>query len=155
MIRRRRLLCALLAACALPLQASEPAALPLAADLRGDAQASPVVLLLFSLPGCHYCEAVRREHLVPMRQDGRFAGRIEILEVDMASDAPLRDFSGAQLTHQRFAARHGVRIAPTVMALARSGALLGEPIVGAKIADFYGYYLDALVERALAPQGRR
>lgn len=154
MTPRRRVLCALLAACALPLQASESAALPLAADLR-DAQAGPVVLVLFSLPGCHYCEAVRREHLVPMRRDGRFAGRIEILEVDMASDAALRDFSGALLTHQRFAARHGVKIAPTVMALARSGALLGEPIVGAKIADFYGYYLDALVERALAAQGRR
>lgn len=152
---RRRALCLALAAAWLPAGAREAEALPLAHDLRGDAQSTPVVLVLFSLPGCHYCDGVRSTHLVPLRREGGLGGRVAIVEVDLSSDAPVRDFSGALVTHRQLAAALGVKIAPTVMALGRDGKPLAEPLVGAKIADFYGYYLDALLERALAAQGLR
>lgn len=130
------------------------AGLRLPEDLRQETAAVPegVVLVLFSLPGCRYCDEVRAQHLLPLAEEQR--GRLALLEVDMASDRALRDFSGARVTHRAFARAQGARIAPTVMAF-RRGERVGEPIVGAKIPEFYGHYLAGLLDRARAPQGRR
>lgn len=149
----RRGLCALLAASFLPARADEASALPSASDLRRDAQGGRVLLILFSLPGCHYCEAVRSQHLVPMQREAELRERLAIVEVDISSDALLSDFSGKQVSHRGFAASHGISIAPTVMALGASGVPIGKPLVGAGIPDYYGYYLQALLERAFAAQG--
>ena len=151
----RRGLCALLAAAFLPARAGEVSALPSASDLRRDAQGNRVVLILFSLPGCHYCDAIRSQHLLPVHRDAALRERLAIVEVDISSDASLRDLSGQAVTHRSFAASHGVSIAPTVMALGTTGAPLGKPIVGAGIPDFYGHYLEQLLERAFAAQGLR
>jgi thioredoxin-related protein len=135
----------------LPVRAAER--LAAATDLRADAQNANAVLVLFSLPGCSYCEAVRAQHLLPLQRER--GARLAIREVDMASDAPLLDFSGARLSQRDFARRHGARIAPTVMAFRAGGERAGEPIVGAKIPEFYGHYLEQLLAAALAPQGLR
>lgn len=124
-----------------------------AADLQGDARNAEAVLVLFSLPGCSYCEAVREQHLLPLQRER--GARLAIREVDMASDAPLRDFSGARVSHREFARRHGARLAPTVMAFRAGGQPAGEPVVGAKIPEFYGHYLENLLAAALWPQGLR
>lgn len=148
----RRALCAAIAAAWLPARADTPA-LPLASDLHRAAQGNRVLLVLFSLPGCHYCDDVRSQHLVPMHRHAALRERLAIVEVDISSDALLHDASGNPVTHRRFAASHGVSIAPTVMALGAGGAPLGNPLIGAGIPDFYGYYLQELLERALAAQG--
>ena len=76
-------------------------------------------------------------------------------EADAEIDAMLRDFDGTLVSHRAFARVHAARIAPTVVAFDGRGARRGKPIVGAKIPEFYGHYLGALLERALAPQGLR
>jgi hypothetical protein len=148
----RRKLCLLLAAAALPARAHE--ALPAAVDLRQDAQHG-AVLVLFSLPGCRYCEAVRREHLSPLLREARPGREVRVREVDMSSAAPLTDFAGVRVTHMQFARANGVRLAPTVMGFAAGGRAAGRPIVGAKIPEFYGYYLANLVDEARGAQGLR
>ena len=147
---RRRSLCLLLAGAVIPARAGN--GLPAAVDLQRDASEG-AVLVLFSLPGCSYCEAVRTQHLLPMQREQ--GGRLAIREVDMASDALLRDFAGARVSQRQFARAQGARIAPTVMAFGRGGGRAGEPIVGAKIPEFYGHYLEELLAAALGPQGLR
>jgi hypothetical protein len=134
--------------------AAAAAGLPVPTDLREETAPAPegVVLVLFSLSRCRYCDEVRAQHLLPLAKEQR--GRLPILEVDMASDKMLRDFSGARVTQRAFARAQGAKIAPTVMAF-RRGERVGEPIVGAKIPEFYGHYLAGLLDRARAPQGRR
>lgn len=127
---------------------------PPAQDLRREASGG-AVLVLFSLPGCRYCDEVRALHLRPLLRDPQLRDRVAIREVDLSSDAPIVDFTGERTTHRAFARRHGAGIAPTVVALRADGSRAGEAIVGAKIPEFYGHYLDALVRRALEPQGRR
>ena len=148
---RRRSLCLLLASAAVPVHAADR--LPTAVDLRSDSEHGKAVLVLFSLPGCGYCEVVRAQHLLPMHRE--HARRIAIREVDIASDAPLRDLTGARVSHRQFARTQGARIAPTVMAFGRGGERAGEPIVGAKIPEFYGHYLENLLAAVLGPQGLR
>ena len=133
--------------------AADTAGLPVASDLRQDARRAPqgVVLVLFSLPGCRYCDEVRSQHLAPLRGDAALKDRVALREVDMSSDAMLRDFNGASVSHRAFARSHGARIAPTVVAFDGRGARRGEPLVGAKIPEFYGHYLGKLLDEALAP----
>jgi thiol-disulfide isomerase/thioredoxin len=132
--------------------AAAGAGLPRPGDLREAAETARegVVLVLFSLPGCHYCDEVRAQHLVPLLAEQR--GRVAIVEVDLASRDALHDFSGVRVTQRDFARAQGARLAPTVMAF-RGGERIGEPIVGAKIPEFYGHYLAQLLDRARSPSG--
>ena len=112
-IDRRRFL---LLACAVALgtpavvsTAASPAQIPLATDLGADGRLSrsrkaPIVIL-FSLPGCPYCEIVRRSHLGPMLRDPRQGERVIIRQIDVGSDQGLVGFRGERTTHAAIAGR--------------------------------------------------
>jgi thioredoxin-like negative regulator of GroEL len=128
--------------------------LPLAADLQADGRDSrsrrvPIVIL-FSLPGCPYCEVVRRSHLAPMLRDPRESARAIIRQVDIDSDQSVVGFGGTPTTHAAIARAHGVRSAPVVAFLDGEGRPLADALKGLLLADFYSAYLDSALESARA-----
>ena len=134
--------------------AAASAEIPVAADLRADgrlsrARAEPIVIL-FSLPGCPYCEIVRRSHLAPMLRDPREAGRAIIRQIDIDSDQALVGFSGERTTHAQVARSHDVRTAPVVAFWDGKGRTIAEPLSGMLLPDFYSAYLEAALESARA-----
>ncbi len=126
-------------------------ALPPAANLAADAvQARSLhapVLILFSEAGCPWCERVRREYLAPMQNDPVYRERVLIREVDIASGAALTDFLGRATTQREFASRFHVRKVPVVAILGADGQLIGEPMVGMALPDFYQFYLDDAISK--------
>jgi thioredoxin-related protein len=150
--RRRFLLVA--AALGLPAAAipAPTADIPLAADLMADGRRSrsrkaPIVVL-FSLPGCPYCEVVRRSHLAPMLADAQQAARVIVRQIDIDSDRGLVGFAGERTTHATLARAHGMRAAPVVAFWDGQGREIAEPLKGMLLPDFYGGYLDAALEAA-------
>lgn len=135
-------------------------ALPAPTDLGMDAvQASlrgvPVVIL-FSFPGCAYCDVVRQNYLGPLLRDLPEQRRPVIREVQISSAASFAGFNREQTTHRALAQRYGVRFAPTVVLLDGAGNLLTSPIVGGDTTGLYGGYLDnAFGEAARKLAGRR
>lgn len=126
--------------------ALQGALLPAPADLARDgaqaaARRQPVVIL-FSLPGCHYCDVVRQHYLVPLVRDLPEQDRPVIREVRINGRASFAGFDGDRITHSGFAARYDARFAPTVVFLDRTGSPLALPIVGGDTAGLYGGYLD-------------
>lgn len=114
----------------------------LAADgAQADSRGQPVVIL-FSLPGCHYCDVVRQHYLAPLLRDAPEHARPVIREVQVNGRAAFAGFDRARTTHNAFAARHGVRFAPTVMFFDRHGNPIAQPIIGGDTAGLYGGYLD-------------
>ena len=111
-------------------------------DVRDASNPGVVVVVLFSLPGCHYCEEVRSHYLAPLARDAAQRGRLVIREVDLDSARKLTDFDGSQTTQAAFAKRMKVQFAPTVLFLDAHGRQVASPLVGAGKADFYGGYLD-------------
>ncbi len=103
-MNRRESLAALAALAAMPAAGAGPA-LVLASDLRADGEAARAsrvpIVVLFSLPGCPYCEEIRRSHLVPMTKDPRRAGRALVRQVDVNSDRAVVGFRGEATTHAR------------------------------------------------------
>ncbi len=154
---RRRVLAGL-AACLLATAGAARAADALApmADLHADGQLAqrthqPLVLF-FSLPGCAYCEVVRRNYLLPLVRNA--AGAPLIREASMESEAAIVGVDGAATTPKQLAARYHVRVAPTVVMVDGARRLLAAPLVGGDTRGMYGGYLDKAFEEArgkLAP----
>lgn len=97
----------------------------------------PLVVLV-SLHGCPFCKVARENYLLPMWRDQS----LPVVQVDMRSSLVLRDFGGAQTTHDAQVLAWRVRMAPTVMFFGRGGAEVAKRLVGAGTPDFYGAYLD-------------
>ena len=124
-----------------------------ALDLAGDAAAMRAakmpMVVLFSQAGCTYCDAARA-YLVPMAQDPANTGRTLFRQIDIDSDVPLSDFAGRKTTHRKLARTLGGRFTPTVVVLDADGRQLAEPIIGMRLADFYGQYVENAVDEARA-----
>ncbi|MBI2725446.1 MAG: hypothetical protein HYX42_04270 [Polaromonas sp.] len=124
-----------------------PPSLPLAAQTAA-AKGEPLVLLI-SLPGCPYCELVRRSYLLPMRAEGLQAWQINITD----RRASLTGFDGKPVSPEVQAGLWKATFTPTVLFLGPQGQMLAPPLVGIAVPDFYGAYLDerlATARKALA-----
>jgi thioredoxin-related protein len=121
-----------------------PSSLPEAAR-RAARRGQPLVLLV-SLPGCPYCERVRRSHLLAL-QRGRGDG---VFQIDLSGARTLVDFDGTTRSHAAVARAWKATFAPTVLFFDARGREIAERMVGAGLPDFYGAYLDQRLQAAQA-----
>jgi thioredoxin-related protein len=143
-VGRRGFTAALAGSLAWPLQAQArdsalpiPASLPQAAG-QAAVRGEPLVLLV-SLPGCPYCELVRRNYLLPARKEaGLQAWQLNVAD----ASTPLVGFDGRVTSAAAQTKAWKATFTPTVLFLGPQGQALAEPLVGAAIPDFYGAYLD-------------
>ena len=114
-----------------------PASLPQVAQ-SAKTQGQPLVLLI-SLPGCVYCELVRRSYLMPLLPE---AG-LQAWQLDITNrSASLMGFDGKPTTAAAQAQAWETRVTPTVLFLGSQGQELAERLVGIAVPDFYGAYLE-------------
>lgn len=133
-----------------PVSAQMIEARDLAADARLAAARKIPLLVLFSEAGCPWCERARQEFLLPMQRNPEYQAKVMMREVGIDNPAVLIDFAGKKTTQAAFARRLGVNMMPTVIMLGPRGETLGEPLVGFRGADYYGYFLDLRIDTALA-----
>jgi len=131
-----------------PLAAALPPAQDLAADARQMREQRVPMLVLYSREGCGWCERARVHHLDPMAADPANASRVLIRQIDVDRRTAIADFSGKPGTHRDFARARKIRLTPTIEVLGPDGELLAEPIVGVRLPDFYGTYIDRAVDTA-------
>ena len=152
MRRLAGLLGALILACA-PLAALDASELLPAADLARDArqanQAGGPLIVLYSRDDCKFCKAVKRDFLQPLTDNPRYRDRIVVREVRQDGDnQSLVDFKGQATTHARLAAAEKVKLVPVVAFYGPDGRKLADPIVGARLPDFYQSYLEDAIEQS-------
>ena len=127
--------------------------LPLAVDLRAEAeqarQAGGPLIVVFSRPDCKYCETVKRDYLKPLSGNPRYPG-VLVRQINQDSDAPLTGFRGEKTTQARFAGAEKIRLVPVVAFYGPDGKRLVEPIVGARLPDFYPSYLEESIATSAA-----
>ncbi len=150
---RRAFACRLLAgalsagALALPGAARAETPLPAARELRAEARAAAAqgqpLVLMFSLPGCSYCEQLRRSTYRWLLRDG-----VPVRQLEMVGGYRLLGFDGQATDGAALAAHYGVHLAPTVLFLGPDGREIGERLVGAGVPDFYGAFVDRSLGQA-------
>lgn len=102
-------------------------------------------MLLVSLPGCPYCELVRRNYLLPMReQEGLAAVQIDITDRKTA----LTGFDGKPTNANALAKLWGVKVTPTVFFFDAQGREAAQRIEGVAVVDFFGSYLEDRLKTA-------
>ena len=128
--------------------------LPVAVDLRADAEQAAKIggplIVLYSRKDCKYCETVRRDYLKPLESHPRFRDKVIVRQVNQDSDAGLNDFRGEKTTQARFAGSEKIKLVPMVAFYGRDGKRLADPIVGARLPDFYQSYLDDAIDQSIA-----
>jgi thioredoxin-related protein len=133
--------------------------LPVAQNLRADGDAATLakkpILLFFNLRGCHYCRGALREVIVPMFRNAEWRAALEFRQITVDDGKSMIDFDGKRIANIAFAQQRRGTFTPTVMLVDGSGQPLGEPIVGVANFDFYGGYVDALVNKAIAEMKAR
>jgi thioredoxin-related protein len=122
--------------------------LPWPADLRqaalaAQARGEPLVLMA-SLPGCPWCELLRRNYLGPMRQDGVAAFEFMLNERHQKFKA----FDGQSVSPSNWSDNLKIQIAPTLLFLDPKGQELVARIEGVASADMIGDLLDDRLSRA-------
>jgi thioredoxin-related protein len=115
----------------------------LQADARQAAAKGMPLVILYSRDDCMWCEKLRREHLGPLNRDPNALAMVRELHIDR--NTALIDFNGRRTTSADFAVEMKARFAPTVMFHGPDGQLLAETIVGFRLADFYGGYLERAI----------
>lgn len=125
--------------------------------LQASARQGFVVVALFTLPGCPFCETIRREQLHHLAREQADRG-VRVVEYGLtdhkpfAGPGPSADPPAAQsashATPAALAAALGIRLAPTVVFLGPDGSELAERLVGYQSSDFYGAYLDQRIAQA-------
>ena len=124
---------------ALPVPTSLPQAL-----LAAKAKSEPLVMLI-SLPGCVYCELVRRSYLLPARRDTE----LQAWQLDVSNKTtPLIGVDGKPTTAALQAKAWKATFTPTVLFLGSQGQELAERLVGIAVPDFYGAYLAQRLDTA-------
>ena len=85
-----------------------------------------------------------------VRADGELAETwpAVVRELHMDRATPLVDFAGRRTTSADFSNQMQARFAPTVMFHGPDGTQLAEAIVGYRLADFYGAYLERAIEES-------
>ena len=140
-LARRAVLVGLLGAYGASVARSQGTALPLARDLAAEValatQRGQALVVLISLHGCVYCERVRRSHLLPMLAQGQ-----AVVQLDMKSATPVRDFQQRWTTHEELVRRWQIKVAPTLLFVGPAGRELAARMEGSYQPDFYGAYLD-------------
>lgn len=128
--------------------AAGPAPLPSSLHEAGG-RPDRLYVVLFSLPDCPYCVAVRQAYLPALPDDPRFRERVRIREVGIGSTRQLIDFDGQKTSHADVARRLKVKFAPTVLFLDAAGQPRAEALLGGDSVGLYGGYLEKRVMQAL------
>lgn len=120
----------------------------LQAETAEAAQKGGPLIVLYSRKDCKYCETVRRDYLKPLTNNPRYRNQLLVRQINQDSDAELINFRGEKSTHSGVAASEKIKLVPVVAFYGPNGKKLADPIVGARIADFYQSYLEAAIEQS-------
>jgi len=142
-------------------RAAEGALLPAVYDVQAlatqSARAGIPIIVLFTTPGCPFCQEARQNYLAPRLAEQQRRSKPEYLlrEVDITSRRPVGTIDGRALTEAQLADRYGIHFAPVLMAFDSRWRPLGEPLVGLDRAGFYESYVERLISAARQSKAAR
>ncbi|RDH81050.1 MAG: hypothetical protein DIZ80_13085 [endosymbiont of Galathealinum brachiosum] len=106
------------------------------------------VLLLFTTEDCEYCEAIRKNYLLPMIDSGDYASRILFRQIYMEYFSYIRDEQGKLISGDSIALKYNVDVTPTILFVNSDWQELSDRIVGINSLDYFDKLLSTSISRA-------
>jgi Thioredoxin-like domain len=113
------------------------------AALLAQSKGEPLVLLV-SLPGCVWCELLRRNYLAPMRNEGVHVFQITVNDKKQVVD----NFQGQPSQGADIATAYRAKFTPTLMFFNAQGQEIAKRIEGVASLDMIGALIDARLAAA-------
>ncbi len=110
-------------------------------------QGSIVVAGLFTSEHCPFCVALKKEQLSPrMRSSAK--PELVVIEFDSDRNQLFSTPTGSRQTVSDWVKKRGMKVMPTLFMLDQRAEIIGKPIVGYALRDFYGAYLEDQIKAA-------
>jgi len=127
--------------------------LPIAEDLSktgllATKQQAPI-LLYVSRSDCTFCRRFEKEQLAPLLNSGLFQNKIIFQELVWDAQEPVINFQGNSVSRSRFAQDMKARLSPTLLFLDGLGNEIVPRITGYNSNDYFGYYFEAAIKKAI------
>ena len=124
--------------------------LPTPASLQATArlatQKGEPLVILVSLPGCPWCELLRRNYLLPMRGEGVHAFQITVND----GTTVVADFAGNPSSGQHITDLYKAKMNPTLLFFNARGEEIAPRIVGVASTELIGNQIDQSLQTARA-----
>ncbi len=124
-------------------------ALPLAQSLQDDllqavSKNQPLIVMV-GFASCPYCKLVRQNYMPAVQNEHK----LRVVEIDMYTDTPVRNFSGVGTTHRQIAKDWNIKTSPTLLFFGKEGHEVAKRLVGVSL-NFYSAYLEERITEAVA-----
>lgn len=116
----------------------------LSAAARLAANANQPFVLMVSVPGCPWCELLRRNYLLPMASNGLPAYEFMLNE----RSRTVQDFKAQRVTPAAMSHALKITITPTLLFFDAQGREIAPRIEGVASADFIGAVIDERIAAA-------
>ena len=128
--------------------------IPIADNLAAIGQLSrqqkiPVVIFV-SRDACPYCRTLRTKILQPLFAANKFEHRAILVEVSLDRVEAMTGFENSPISAAAFAEHYRAEITPTLLFLDDEGLEVSKRQVGISNLEFYSYYLQTSIDKALA-----
>jgi thioredoxin-related protein len=108
----------------------------------------PIVLLV-EQSDCPYCERVKDGFLHPLVLSGDFVNEVHFMRISIDPGEYLRDLNNKDIETTEFCGLYDANFTPTVLFLDGQGKQITEKIVGISSDDYYGFYLERSIKKAI------
>ena len=106
------------------------------------------VLLLFSAQDCDYCEAIRKNYLLPMIKSGDYEETILFRQLYVEDFSYLKNQKGELVTGDSIAFKYNVEVTPTILFVDPNWQELSDRIVGMNNPDYFDQILSTSISMA-------
>jgi len=133
---------------------AEDSLVPFLGDLSVDSELAKdgdmIIVVMFEYESCPWCEYILEHEIEPIVRSGAFESTVLFRRAYISDDTEIASFDGSPTDSRQLAKAHAVSISPTLVFMNGDGKSLVAPLVGVSSRDFYGFYLEKAIAKALA-----
>lgn len=106
------------------------------------------VLLLFTTEDCSYCEAIRKNYLLPMMQSGEYSSKIIFRQLYIEEFSYLRNHKGELIGGDQIALKYDIEVTPTIIFINADWEELADRIEGITNEYYFNKLLTSYIAQA-------
>ena len=106
-------------------------------------------ILYFSASYCTYCKQLNLDVIDPISRNDHYQKTITISEIMIDGKTSIIDFDGSSTNQETLESRYKIQATPTLVFVDERGDEISSRLTGYQNKDFYWYYLDKSINKAL------
>ena len=107
------------------------------------------IMLYVSRSDCTFCKRFEKQQLGPLLKSNVYTGKIIFRELIWDARDTVIDFDGKITVRAEFAEAFDAKLTPTLLFLDGTGKEIAPRITGYNANDYFGYYFEAAIDRAI------